>query len=554
MRTMPRQSALALAAILFICRIIPVQADVAKPRAEAGDAYHLILFGPTHPVFLRVQVQVDGEGLKGVRRAYAAQLVKQYDQNGDDLLDKAEAEKVPPLVKAANASETLSVSAGWVSVDRDPADDRVSVDELADWIGRVLGFPVSLSSRPLRLTQSIDLFDLIDTDHDGRLTIDEQARAAEALHKLDLDEDDAFTIEEVAPLQTQRMRAAAQNGQARGGSDQPLFLLSDQESLAAAASRLLQRYAPEAEEGTSLAPASLNLESDEIAPFDADRDGRLNESELTAMLASPPAHIELEAQLQRLKPGKPTLRLVFDRLHATDGNSNRRADKLILSADGVDIEWRVSAARHATSDNRNLFKSRFRSADRDKNGYIDEQEFGALSFSDVTFTQVDRNGNGMLLLDELLTYVDQESALSQSRVDLTVAHDGSSVFEILDANSDRRISLRELRNAVERLKSYDRDGNGEISSAELVGKFRTILELGKPAALRITSEMRADNASAAPIVNRKTDGPDWFQRMDRNRDGDVTRREFLGPIARFREIDRAGDGLISAEEATAIER
>ena len=37
--------------------------------------------------------------------------------------------------------------------------------------------------------------------------------------------------------------------------------------------------------------------------------------------------------------------------------------------------------------------------------------------------------------------------------------------------------------------------------------------------------------------------------MDRNRDGDVSRREFLGPRAEFDRLDRDHDGLIDAEEA-----
>jgi hypothetical protein len=37
--------------------------------------------------------------------------------------------------------------------------------------------------------------------------------------------------------------------------------------------------------------------------------------------------------------------------------------------------------------------------------------------------------------------------------------------------------------------------------------------------------------------------------MDRNRDGFVSLREFLGPEAAFRKLDLNGDGLISPEEA-----
>ena len=45
-------------------------------------------------------------------------------------------------------------------------------------------------------------------------------------------------------------------------------------------------------------------------------------------------------------------------------------------------------------------------------------------------------------------------------------------------------------------------------------------------------------------------GPAWFRKMDRNGDGFVSRREFLGPEELFKQLDVDGDGLISPEEAS----
>jgi hypothetical protein len=58
--------------------------------------------------------------------------------------------------------------------------------------------------------------------------------------------------------------------------------------------------------------------------------------------------------------------------------------------------------------------------------------------------------------------------------------------------------------------------------------------------------------TGAPSISfeqREPIGPTWFQRMDRNNDGDLTWNEFLGPREVFHRIDKDGDGLIDPQEA-----
>jgi hypothetical protein len=61
------------------------------------------------------------------------------------------------------------------------------------------------------------------------------------------------------------------------------------------------------------------------------------------------------------------------------------------------------------------------------------------------------------------------------------------------------------------------------------------------------------NRQSTPVVPRDS-GPEWFLRMDRNYDGDVSRREFLGSKQAFDRLDADHDGLISPDEAETAKK
>ena len=71
-----------------------------------------------------------------------------------------------------------------------------------------------------------------------------------------------------------------------------------------------------------------------------------------------------------------------------------------------------------------------------------------------------------------------------------------------------------------------------------------------PASLVFVSEASFEYGSN--IYDKTTvskPGPLWFRKMDRNGDGDLSPREFLGPIKDFKKFDSDKDGLIDAAEA-----
>ncbi len=98
------------------------------------------------------------------------------------------------------------------------------------------------------------------------------------------------------------------------------------------------------------------------------------------------------------------------------------------------------------------------------------------------------------------------------------------------------------------------DADGRVGPKDLKRQFRIS---AATAGTRVPVTPSARTAMGAAKQGRAAtpEGvPAWFTRMDRNGDGDVSLREFLGPLELFRKLDRDGDGLISPAEARAAGR
>src|SRR5205823_501092 len=113
-------------------------------------------------------------------------------------------------------------------------------------------------------------------------------------------------------------------------------------------------------------------------------------------------------------------------------------------------------------------------------------------------------------------------------------------------------SVREMRQAAKLLLQLDRDGDGCLALNEIPRRYQLGAQRGPVGGDNLGGVFAISTGGfmgSAPQPQRK-EGPLWFRKMDRNRDGDVSRREFLGTDEQFRQIDKDGDGLISAREAT----
>jgi hypothetical protein len=104
-----------------------------------------------------------------------------------------------------------------------------------------------------------------------------------------------------------------------------------------------------------------------------------------------------------------------------------------------------------------------------------------------------------------------------------------------------------LKNAWKSLTTYLGTTDDVIDGIGGPTELRLILHRGQVAHQNSVPPNGAQRRSA-PAPAR---GPLWFRMMDRNGDGYVSRREFLGSKEEFDRIDTNHDGLISPEEAEA---
>jgi Ca2+-binding EF-hand superfamily protein len=219
---------------------------------------------------------------------------------------------------------------------------------------------------------------------------------------------------------------------------------------------------------------------------------------------------------------------------------------LALELDGREVQL---VPNNNVPDYRRLFDMRFDLVDLNKDGFLDrsEAEKGRLFLG--LFDSADRNVDNKLSRAELAAYLERTFDLGLSRVSLNISDEGRAFFEILDGDRDGRLGRRELRDAAKSLKPFDRDGDGRVQLVEIPRTSRMAIGRGQYSSNRRGGNFDTYDSPSPPRPGAKGPGVAWFRRMDRNRDGDVSAREFLGTPDDFRKLDADGDGLIDEREA-----
>ena len=564
---MNRLPAVILATALSAAPIGAAEPPPAAPPAgafEGPDAVQdLIFLGENRPIFLRLRLSLGPQPFRLAWLDSVSALYRFLDRDGDGVLSKAEADReaLATLVRVVNGGAT-ALPRG--DLDVAPRDGVVSVAELTAALRTALG-PFRVQVGRLATGRPDALFERLDRDGDASLSRDELTDAAATLSRLDLDEDELIASSELEPFtDPTAILAEAQPGRrARAVEVPPVVELEPDEVSLRPVRQLLKKYDKGSARAASGGDNKLTLGEFAIepAPFaraDTDADGALDAEELRRWLSRPTPDIELTVQLSADASGGATVVVAGGAgsrpLPVWARSQSLGPADVEVAADEVRLEIHADDGAAALADTRRTSLARFEAADTDNNGYVDQAELTRdknrpSPLNDLLLI-LDRDGNGQLDSHEMTKFVDHQAEAARTRIVMTVADEGRSIFAILDLNRDRKLGRRELGGTTARMATWDHNDDGRVTAEEIPHHFLLTIGRGQPAgvgkfALGVNPTPPRD--AAGPVAS----GPTWFRRMDQNHDGDVSRREFRGSKAQFDRLDRDKDGLLDPNEAAS---
>ncbi len=560
----------------------PVAAAVTEPL-ETFSRERIVLLAPANPILIEFQLTIDGQPHTQALEKLVGEVLKLADPDGDGRV----------TWKDLCANQRIKYGQfGNLAIEGDNGEkqimDRYDIDN--DGIVDVTELPRFLTrnaggSRPFSIRGTADYRDtnrrasptwrLIDADDDGAISADERAAAAARLMQRDANDDEILLAGELNP------RALALDpgmmNQARRRGPDAARLLGPHADWGWVQLALEQQYA-----GSSLLhEGDFPLTPELFTQLDANGDGRLGRGEFEKLNEVPPHLVvavefgtsqesggksqesgdkrqetgdsdqeseEAETDEKPAAKAEPKLRVV-SAAPALAGESPQVVEqpgRLTIAIGGVLLTLYTNDTVASAN-----FAEQARQAiamyDNNKDGYLVKDEVPEnLQAQFGRFEAIDADEDGKAFAGEIEAFLAQQQAGLRAQIHAKAGDREDVLFAVLDADRDERLDSREALAAAQRLQALDKNGDGQVTADELP-------ELMVIALARGSLENADATFAPPPVIVRSPagDAPRWFTAMDANSDGAISQREFLGPAAKFAELDKDGNGLLELAEATA---
>lgn len=544
--------------ILFLGTIAG-SANSALTFAAETKSHVLFYMDPNRLMTFEFQILSGDKSFEKAWEAHLEQLFKKLDKNNDGTIAGEERNHLPNtrILRAFNQSYTFR--APPISMDG---------KSFKDYIETNLEFPpfqfdirsqTNLDSGRRRVITGMSnnadkaaevLFSHLDQDSDGKLSREEMKQAQKTLHKQDLDQDETISTAELVDFNYGQFLVSPSSP--TSAQKNTMFLaLGKRSSAREIISQLTQKY-DKTPKDNALTQQELGIPENLFANHDIDGNGKWDFEELQQYLKAPTADVVIKVRLEsQSKSSEP--RIGFE--HGEELHSDFKNSIGSLNLGNVQMEVSLSetgrrpGGKHDSRRLRGQLEQQFQAIDRDSNGYIDREESQRLGNANAIFLDLDRNRDEKVFLEEWVEQILPLAELMSRQVRVTVADRGRDLFRILDSDGDNRLATREFRAMPDRAALWDRDADGQITLTDVPRQFRLVVAQGD---FGVIAQSRGQTEAENSLRTSQTpNGPLWFQRMDRNNDGDLSFREFLGPREDFQKLDENQDGLISPTEAAS---
>jgi Ca2+-binding EF-hand superfamily protein len=544
------------------------RADPQKPTENTD----LICLAAKLPIIIRLHISVDGRPISEYRAAIARRLFDGLDTDKNGVLEGKELKALPTpqMLAAAGRDPEAPQGAAAISAPILTGKSRVTAEEWSQALFPPGSSPISrisfgstsreMSGPPGSMEDSDKggelavLLSAIDSNGDGRLSVAELSRPDALFRLLDANDDEQISRSEfVAPVDPRWAADRPERGSTRFSI--PLEQVPQTADKSALIKLLIQTYGGQQRSKTPGVPLTALASSVHAARFDENGDGLLDEHELAAWLSDPQPQCELTIEMAVSSLDEPRVRLTGTLPAAGDAGFSAEtpaAGRVLLRLASIPLELRAAeTARRVTRTSR--YRALFKRADQNNNNYLEASEIPYLGpgLGALDFEAMDRDHNGMVFEDEYIAYLRLRDALADSRLALTMAVESIDPIAQFDANHDGRLNRAEFGRVLSAIAAWDVNHDGFVTPEEIP---RTLIGTFHIGPQRGGSMRRARYARMADSKQPPSAGPVWFQKMDRNHDGEVSLREFLGPLSAFRRLDTNGDGRIDLHEAQSAQK